>query len=144
MRGIVGIAAAGLLMGSAPAPEAATVHLVVSGVRSTAGELRVCLWHEEASFPNCTKGQDVRRAALPAAPTVTVDFADLKPGAYAVSVIHDENANRKLDTSLVGLPREGVGFSRNPRILFGPPSFKASRFEATGETRQEIRLKYFL
>lgn len=141
----VAIAALGLLLtGAAPTPEPVTVHVVLTGVRSTVGELRVCFWHAAESFPDCRKGHDVRMAAKPAAPVVRIDFSGLTPGEYAVSAIHDENDNRKLDRSLIGIPVEGVGFSRNPRLLFGPPSYKAARFEARGETTQEIRMKYFL
>ncbi len=62
---------------------------------------------------------------------------------YAISAIHDENGNRQLDRSLIGVPTEGFGFSHNPRILFGPPSFAKARFDATRETTQTIRMRYF-
>jgi uncharacterized protein (DUF2141 family) len=72
----------------------------------------------------------------------------LSPGEYAIAVIHDENANAKLDT-FAGIPKEGIGFSRNPRFTFGPPRFAAARFSVGGETagdaqRQQVRVRYFL
>ena len=36
------------------------------------------------------------------------------------SLLHDENENSKLDTMLK-IPKEGFGFSRNPAIRMGPP-----------------------
>lgn len=133
-----------MLTGASAEPETVTLNIVLTGLRSSAGEVRVCLWHEAASFPDCAKGQDVRRLAAPAAPEVRLTVPDLHPGPYAVSVIHDENDNRRLDKSVVGIPTEGVGFSRNPRLLFGPPAFGKVRFDASGETTQTIRIKYFL
>ena len=68
----------------------------------------------------------------------------LASGAYAVSLFHDENGNGRLDT-ILGIPREGFGFSRNPPIRFGPPRFDAARFAVTsGEAAQQVRLKYLL
>ena len=132
-----------LLTGASGAPEPITINLVLTGLRSSAGEVRVCVWHADAGFPNCRKGQDVRRLAAPAAPEVHLAVAGLAPGSYAVSAIHDENGNRQLDKSLIGIPTEGVGFSHNPRITFGPPSFTKARFDATREPTQTIRMKYF-
>lgn len=62
------------------------------------------------------------------------DFADIAPGAYALAVIHDENMNGKLDTSWLGAPTEGYGFSNDPKALFSAPSFSAARFAYDGRT----------
>ncbi|RYE01427.1 MAG: DUF2141 domain-containing protein, partial [Sphingomonadales bacterium] len=71
-------------------------------------------------------------------------FNGLTPGVYAISVIHDANSNAKLDTTM-GIPREGFGFSRNPGIGFGPPSFAAVRFTlGTGAETQQVRMRYLL
>lgn len=121
-----------------------TVNIVLTGLRSSAGEVRVCVWHDGQSFPDCRKGQDVRMLAAPAAPEVRLAVPDLTPGTYAISVIHDENDNRRLDRSVVGIPTEGVGFSDNPRLMFGPPSFSKARFQADRDLTQTIRIKYFL
>ena len=117
---------------------------MLTGLRSSAGEVRVCVWREGEGFPNCRKGHDVRMLDAPAAPEVRLAIAGLAPGSYAVSVIHDENGNRKLDNNLIGIPTEGVGFSRNPRFTFGPPAIDKARFDATREATQTIRIKYFL
>jgi uncharacterized protein (DUF2141 family) len=59
-------------------------------------------------------------------------------------LIHDENSNNKLDTML-GIPREGFGFSRNPVIRFSAPKFAAARFNVTSGTVDEtVRVKYML
>ena len=143
-RGISAALAALLLTGAADAPAPITVNLVLTGLRSSAGEVRVCVWQRGESFPNCRKGQDVRMLAAPAAPEVRLSVPGLAPGSYAVSVIHDENGNRQLDKSFVGIPTEGVGFSHNPRVTFGPPAFSKTRFDASRDATQTIKIKYFL
>ena len=68
---------------------------------------------------------------------------DLAPGKYAISIIHDENNNDKLDTNFIGIPKEGFGFSNNPRIMFGPPSFEKASFEINQAHVILIEMKYF-
>lgn len=66
------------------------------------------------------------------------------PGHYAFSVLHDEDFNDRLTTNIFGIPREGFGFSNNPKILTGPPTFtRASTFiDATKAIF--IKMKYYL
>ena len=73
-----------------------------------------------------------------------VEFAGVTPGTYAISLIHDENGNGKLDTRVI-IPREGFGFSRNPAITFGPPKFAAASFGIVpGMNNQSVKFKYML
>ncbi len=115
----------------------------VDKLRSSNGVLRLCLTSDPKNFPRCVDDARALRRSVPAA-TRTMRFDALPVGNYAIAVIHDENGNAKLDT-LMGVPREGFGFSRNPAIGFGPPKFTAARFtlDADGD-RQDIRMKYLL
>ena len=63
---------------------------------------------------------------------------NLEPGTYAVSIVHDEDNNGKLNTGLFGIPTEPVGMSNNPRSRFGPPSYEKAAFELT--TSKTIRI----
>jgi uncharacterized protein (DUF2141 family) len=138
-------AALALLTGADTPPEAVMLDIVLTGLRSGTGEVRVCLWHEGLAFPNCKRGHDVQKLAIAAAaPSVTISVPDLRPGSYAISVIHDENGNRLLDKSVVGMPTEGIGFSNNPRLMFGPPKYAQARFDAVADTQATIRMKYYL
>ena len=58
----------------------------------------------------------------------TIDAGVLPPGRYAVTVYLDENGNHKLDAGLLGVPREPVGASNNPRKRMGPPRFTDCAF----------------
>lgn len=148
---IIALPLAALLLGTAPASppnsggNTATLHVVLEGLRSAEGSVRLCIWSEGAGFPDCkSSGSVTRISARAAAETVKVDIAALPPGAYGISVIHDENDNRKLDKSFIGLPTEGVGFSNNASAPFGPPSYADVRFPVTGDTHETIRLRYYL
>lgn len=72
--------------------------------------------------------------------TVATRFENLPRGRYGVAVWHDENGNNRVDTNLVGLPKEGYGFSRTtPRQK---PSFDDVAVNATPSAYAPIELRY--
>jgi len=129
-----------MLPGASPP---ARLDVGIEGLRSDKGVVRVCLTRDPGHFPDCQSDPAARRATVPASDPEP-QFAGLPSGDYAVSLFHDENANGRLDR-LAGIPTEGVGFSNNPRLLFGPPRFVQARFTLTNRPLDEkVRLQYFL
>ena len=146
---ISGLATLLFLCGGATLPDTAAplggeVDVRFEGMRSTKGMIRACLTRDPRYFPKCEKDPAARRMSISASDPAEMRFNDLAPGDYALLVLHDENGNARVDTML-GIPREGVGFSRNPKLIMGPPAFEAVRF-AVGDhaVEQVVRLKYFL
>ncbi len=114
------------------------------GLRSAKGLIRACLTRNPAYFPKCDKDPASFKASIAATKGARLAFNDIPPGDYALMVLHYENSNAKVDTML-GIPREGVGFSRNPRLYFGPPSFAAVRIHVpAGISETDVKLQYFL
>jgi uncharacterized protein (DUF2141 family) len=75
---------------------------------------------------------------------VRVVVRGIEPGAYAVQSFHDANDNLDIDRNFFGLPREGMGFSRDAPMRFGPPRFEDAVVEVTGERSEvEFRMRYF-
>jgi uncharacterized protein (DUF2141 family) len=64
---------------------------------------------------------------------------------YAATIFLDKNFDEKLNTKgILSIPSEPFGFSNNPRLLFGPPSFKSSKFYVGEDnTNLSIKLKRF-
>jgi len=127
----------------APGGPGAELELRVEGLRNAKGKIRLCLTRDARHFPDCAGDpQAIKRSV--AAGTADILLSDLPPGRYALSLIHDENGNGKLDT-LLGMPKEGFGFSRNPAIGFGPPKFADVLSElGPGPSRWNIRVRYIL
>jgi uncharacterized protein (DUF2141 family) len=128
---------------TANAPPQPTVEVSVTGLRSARGQLLVCLTTKASAFPDCSKDKGSVRLAVQAADAARFDVHAPGAGTYAIAVVHDENGNDKMDKAIF-LPREGFGFSRNPAITVGPPSFRSASFAVTGDMRQSIRMKYML
>ena len=73
-----------------------------------------------------------------------VVFNNLPEGSYAVTVLHDENNNGKIDKKfMLPLPKEGVGFSNY--IDFGlsnRPNFKDASFNLNSDKTITVKVIY--
>lgn len=93
-------------------------------------------WPEDRSKAVADGGFDIHNRQA------TEEFK-VPPGRYGVAVIHDENANQKLDRNFLGIPKEGFGFANNPRVLLSAPSFQAASTQVgCPVTEIQIRLIY--
>ena len=128
---------------AAPPPEAAELRISVTGLRNARGIVMVCLTRR-ADFLTCDRDPARVTRNIPADQAATIELDDLAPGVWSLLAIHDANRNGKLDT-LMGIPREGFAFSRNPTVRFGPPRLDQVSFALpAGESRQALTMKYLL
>ena len=77
--------------------------------------------------------------------TTSVIIANVPAGNWAAQAFHDENANGEIDRAMFGIPKEGVGFSRNARIKLSPPKWADAVF--SHRARAELigfSVRYFL
>ena len=141
MRPIVFLAAPLLILTGADAP--AAIEIDIQKARSTRGVFHLCVTAQAQHFPDCSKDPaSIKRTVR--ADSRSVTFAGISPGRYALTLFHDENNNQRLDTVL-GIPREGFGFSRNPIVRFGAPKFRQVDIQvAPGINRHTVKLQYLL
>jgi uncharacterized protein (DUF2141 family) len=136
------LAAAVLLIGAALAQTAlaAQVTVTVTGVRDGRGVVRVAIC-PRADFlhPHCPYVAQV--PSVPGAVVVTI--AGVPPGVYAAQAFQDANDNGILDRTWLGFPQEGMGFSRDAPMRFGPPAFGDAAFTiGTDDAAISFRLRY--
>jgi uncharacterized protein (DUF2141 family) len=70
-------------------------------------------------------------------------FHGVQPGTFAIGAFHDANGNGKLDT-MMGIPKEGFAFSRNPAIKPRAPHFNEASFHSHGPPLPPLKMKYLL
>jgi uncharacterized protein (DUF2141 family) len=125
-------------------PPPGDVTVAVTGLRSDKGQVLACLTSRADAFPDCDRDPQARKLTVRAGEPLQLDFGHVPAGHYAVSLIHDENGNGKLDTRLF-IPREGFGFSRDAPVVMGPPKFDRAAFAVEGsDVRLAIRMRYLL
>lgn len=124
----LGIAVSLALAGGVASASASPLEVVVANVRSNAGQLAVCVFAGPNRFPDCAAGERLATALAPARSGAMRFAFDVPPAVLAVAVVHDENGNGRLDSNLLGIPREGVGVSNNPTPRRGPPLHRDAAF----------------
>ena len=140
-----GLAAATGLLGPlavARSAENGTLNVSVEGIRNNQGSIRIALWSTPEAF---TKGElaQVKDSAVARVGEVVFSFGGLHPGPYALASYHDEDDDVTFDQSWIGLPAEGLGFSNDAWIEFGPPSFEEAMVKVgPGPQWTRISLRY--
>jgi uncharacterized protein (DUF2141 family) len=99
----------------------------ITGLRNLVGDVCVALFADRSGFPKAIDRAFAKRRVAIEATEFSLEFAEVPYGSYGISVFHDENEDGKLNTVL-GVPREGVGFSNNPMLRPGI-SFEVAQFE---------------
>jgi uncharacterized protein (DUF2141 family) len=139
-RALMALAALPLIGAAAPT---GNVEVRIEGLRNSRGVIQACLGRDPRFFPDCSNDPAAFKLSAAAA-TPFLRFTGVAPGRYALTLFHDENANNRLDM-LLGIPREGFGFSRNPKVRFGAPKFRQVDIEVGPTvTRQSIKVQYVL
>ena len=126
------------------AQQAGSVSVKIDGFKGTEGVALVTLYDSADSWLKVPKAVQVVRAKISGAALV-VELKGVKPGTYAVSVIHDENKNNELDMRWLPYPKpkEGSGASRDPDTKVGPPKWEAAKFAVGAEAvTVKATLKY--
>lgn len=115
----------------------------IAGLRDSSGVVRLCLTSRADSFPACTAGTAVAASVKAAKGAVEYRFERVKPGTYAIAAFHDANSNGKLD-KVLGVPKEGFAFSRNPPVRPRAPTFREAHFTLGAAASETLHMRYIL
>lgn len=123
--------------------EAQTVHLRITHIRNDQGRIKLSFYTDQESFdqdtpvlirtyPKSSLSEGIMRVNV-----------DLSPGVYGIALLDDENMNNDMDYSLLGIPREGFGFSGILNEICKRPKFSDFQFEVgKKDISLEIRVNY--
>jgi uncharacterized protein (DUF2141 family) len=120
------------------------IKVTVTNLHSNDGYVLISIFKDGEGYPD-DPAKAIRKAKLAIKDKKAwVLFTGLPTGKYAVSIMHDENNDQKLNKNVFGIPKEGYGFSNNVVGSFGPPSFSRASFghKATAVTQISIKMKY--
>ncbi len=115
----------------------------ISNIPNDKGQIGCSLYSKADGFPSKVEKADAVVFVKSKTGKAICVFKGLKPGKYAVSVMHDEDKDGELKTSMVGRPKEWWGVSNNvPPERFGPPKYEAALFSYTGDPKTiKVRLR---
>ncbi len=117
------------------------IRIIVTGVKKAVGLVTVDLYPnvEEGFLRSSGRIAQVRFAAK--APETKLCLKAPESGQFAISVYHDENANRKFDKNAFGLPAEAWGLSNNPKVRLAPPPVEKALFDVTADDGASVNIQ---
>src|SRR5277367_1511134 len=136
-----------LLLAAPPPVDAATtngIHVVVKGLSSDQGRVGCGLFKGPDGFPR-DRSKEFAGMWVPIRRGVAVcTFRSIPPATYAVTVLHDDNMDGKMDFGHLGIPKKGYGFSNDAHATLSPPSFDAAsiNYNRQGSLKVPIDVVY--
>ena len=128
-----------LLLGTATSASAQTVLMRFSGIRSAKGQIIVKVYTDDKSFEDNKPIKTVKfakRGTGTLAATI-----DLEPGTYGFALLDDEDGNTKKEYNMVGMPKEGFGFSDFYLTGLKKPKFEQFKFTLSPNQKKNIEMK---
>lgn len=121
------------------------INLKITNLKNTQGALLISVFKSSDGFPGDDKKAVFKHKIDPiSANSISYKITGLTPGEYAISILHDENRDQKLNTNSLGIPSEGTAASNNAKMIFGPPKFDEAKFTLSNSPiNMEIKLKHF-
>lgn len=132
---VLGAAMALMVHTAAAQPATCSLTIHVDGFRNQKGDLGVSLFNSPEGWPE-QNDKSFRHRPFPFSGNQTTVTLDVPPGRYGVVVLHDENSNHKLDRNFLGIPKEGFGFSNNPKVYLSAPGFDAAAMQVVCPTTE--------
>ncbi len=125
-------------------PAQVRLKVEVRGMRNTNGNVTITIYPDDAEHFLDGKWKVARQILPVTLPLIRACFVLPKAGYYAVAMQHDENNNQHFDTTALGIPAEGWGFSRDPKLYIVPPKLGQVRIPVqVGDNLVKVQMKYW-
>lgn len=123
--------------------KAQNTQITVSNIRSSKGKIMLSLFKDEKSFKDAKPFKTTSYEKKGLANGILVLKWQIEPGIYGMTLLDDENQNTEMDKNLIGVPKEGFGFSDFYLEKLKAPSFNEFKTEIKSEGNKiQIKVKY--
>lgn len=121
-----------------------TIDLKIENIRNHEGFLWVAIFDNESNFKKEKAFWEKRYSKKEMQEDNFRTIIRIPPGTYGISVLDDENNDKKMNYTLIGTPREGFGFSNHVQHGLRAPRFNNFSFKIkeNEETSITVSLKY--
>ncbi len=120
------------------------IDLIISNIRNKTGYIQVNVFDSETGYPGKAQFKFTLSKDTIVSGKLRMFIPLFKPGSFGITVLDDENKNEKMDFVFGIKPREGFGFSNNPKVpARKPPPFTDTRINYFGGIKEVvIYMKY--
>lgn len=121
------------------------IELVITGIRSGEGRIVIGIFRDNESFKKEIPFKQLKFDKTDISErSLTVNF-EMESGFFGFTLLDDENNNGDMDYNILGIPKEGFGFSGYDHKGLIRPHFDLFKQEIlkNKKHRIEIKIKYF-
>ena len=131
-----------LLWGSLVYAQEYTLTVQVSNIKEKKGTIILSVFNNINDF--LKEGKEYCKQVIQVKDSfLQYTFMKVPKGHYAVALFHDVNGDGKCNKNILGLPKEGFGFSGNYVPILRPPNFKEVEVEVNQNQKLWIKLIHF-
>jgi uncharacterized protein (DUF2141 family) len=129
-----------LLIGSVTI-KAQNIEVLITGIRSTKGQLIIKIYQDNKSFQDDTPVL-VKKLDKNGISDGQITFKiSLGTGTYGFALLDDENNDNEMNYSFAGMPKEGFAFSNFYLSGLSRPDFDEFKFVVSKNQTQKILMK---
>ncbi|CAM3994677.1 Uncharacterized conserved protein, DUF2141 family [Pedobacter westerhofensis] len=114
----------------------------ITGIRSAKGKILVQIFKDDASYQDQNPYKKVMFDKKGMTNGTLAVQLQLESGTYGFTMVDDENGNGKIDKNIVGIPKEGFGFSNFFMEKLKKPSFDEIKVEPKAQAEINMKVKY--
>jgi uncharacterized protein (DUF2141 family) len=132
------------ISGFSQSDSSTSIRVKVTDLRSNDGKVGLTLFNTAEGFPGNPNNAIDKKYVDVTNKTAFATFEKVPPGKYAIAVYHDEDEDGEIETNFIGIPKEGIGSSNNPKSRMGPPRYEDCEFDTRKTQELTIIMKYML
>lgn len=133
-----------LVMLNVSAAFAQNIQVKITGIKSDKGQIVLNVFKDNKTYDDQKPYKKFLFEKKDVLDGTVVLNCTLDAGTYGITLLDDENKNGVIDKNLVGIPKEGFGFSNFYMTKMSKPSFDDFKVDvkSAAENKIEIKVKY--
>ena len=113
-----------LVTTSFTSPTVITIPIVVKNIKNSKGRLSIGVFKDASSFEEEKPHKIILVSKKDLVNGTLKTSIEIESGVYGLSILDDENSDYKMQYNMIGMPKEGFGFSNYYHTGFTKPNFK--------------------
>lgn len=120
------------------------LELNIDNIRNQKGQILIAIYQSADGFPSNPAKAYIIKSILVSTLKSPIRFEAIPYGTYAISLLHDENGNHRMDYNLLGMPQEGYAVSGQNMSLFSLPRYEKAKFSLNQPVQTLATSMYYL
>ena len=113
-----------LVTTSFTSPTVITIPIVVKNIKNSKGRLSIGVFKDASSFEEENPHKIILVSKKDLVNGTLKSSIEIESGVNGLSILDDENSDYKMEYNMIGMPKEGFGFSNYYHNGFTKPNFK--------------------